>query len=238
MKRHSVGFALGLVAAFILGFGAVAGIWFGLNSSGGLGYEPGVLQATKTGPGSASLSLETFPDSHVCHANSGEQKVNWVTYCPTTTFELPPNSVITVTIKNYDSSTTLINDYFSHVHGTIGGIELVNNKPVNQLSADGIAHTFTVQSVPDVPNQYPIFVSVPLAGVANNAPTPVTINGNSYPEPNVMTFQFRTGPPGTYIWHCYDPCGDSALGRGAPYGFSGPMSTTGFMAGKITVTNY
>ncbi len=89
--------------------------------------------------------------------------------------------------------------------------------------------------MPDVPNHYPIFVSVPIVAVADDAPTPVNINGNSYPNPNVITFQFRTGPPGTYIWHCYDPCGND---REAPYGFSGPMSTTGFMAGQMTVASY
>jgi hypothetical protein len=235
LKQHSIGFVLGLVAAFILGFGAVAGIWLGLSSSGGLGYEPGILQATKTGPNSASLSLSTFPDSQVCHPNSGDQKIEWVTYCPTTNFEVPPNSVITVTIRNYDSATTLINDYFSQVHGTIGGVELVNNKPISQTGSDNVSHTFTLQSVPDAPNHYPIFVSVPLVAVADDAPTPVNINGNSYPNPNVITFQFRTGPPGTYIWHCYDPCGND---REAPYGFSGPMSTTGFMAGQMTVASY
>jgi hypothetical protein len=61
-------------------------------------------------------------------------------------------------------------------------------------------------------------------------------NQYQYPKPNIIEFQFRTGPAGhTYIWHCYVPCGND---RESPYGFSGPMSTTGFMAGTISVTNY
>lgn len=108
----------------------------------------------------------------------------------------------------------------------------VNGKSMSEVSADAPGHTFTIQSPPDSPN--PLFVSVPLIGVADDAPSAVTINGNQYPKPNVISFQFRTGPSGTYIWHCYVPCGND---RGVPFGFSGPMSTTGFMAGTMTVAS-
>jgi hypothetical protein len=146
---------------------------------------------------------------------------------------VPANSLITVVIKQYDGATPLINDFFRQVHGTIGGVELVNNKPVSELDSSNIAHTFTLQSEPDA--AYPLFVSVPLEAVPDDAPTPVQIAGQSYPTPNIISFQFRTGPPGTYIWHCYDPCGED---RDPPYGFSGPMSTTGYMAGTLTVSSY
>jgi hypothetical protein len=108
---------------------------------------------------------------------------------------------------------------------------------MTQLNADQPGHTFTLQSPPDTSS--PLFVNVPLLGVPDNAPNVnVTVNGNQYqyPKPNVISFQFRTGPAGTtYIWHCYVPCGSD---RGVPYGFSGPMSTTGFMAGTLTVASY
>ncbi len=235
MKQHSPGFIIGIIVSIVLGFAIIAGVALSLRSAQALGYEPGVWKATRTGTDSATLTLSTFPDSHVCHADAGEPQIDWVTYCPSTSFEVPANSTITVVINNYDSATPLINDYFRQVHGTIGGIELVNNRPFKEVDAGNIAHTFTLQSIPNSPN--PIFVSVPLVGTPDNAPTPVNIAGNSYPKPNIISFQFRTGPPGTYIWHCYDPCGDSQ-GRKPPYGFSGPMSTTGFMAGTLTVANY
>lgn len=112
---------------------------------------------------------------------------------------------------------------------------VVNGKPMSQISADAPGHTFTLQSTPDT--NHLLFVSVPLLGVSANAnPNAVTVNGNPYPKPNVISFQFKTGPAGTtYVWHCYVPCGDP---REPPYGFSGPMSTTGFMAGTMTVANY
>jgi len=231
LKQHSSGFFIGLIVSLVLGFGIVGGVLLGLRSAGGLGYEPdAVAKATSTGPNSATLSLQTYPDSHVCHASAGEPQIDWVTYCPSTSLQVPANSVITVVISNYDGASTLINSDFREVRGTIGGVEMVNNKPMSAVDATDVAHTFTVQSVPDAP--YPIFVSVPLVAVADDAPTPVTINGNSYPKPNIISFQFRTGPPGTYIWHCYDPCGED---RVPPFGFTGAMSTTGYMAGTMTV---
>jgi len=234
MKQRSPAFIIGLIAAIILGFGIVAGVVLSLRSIKGLGYEPPVLQATKTGPNSATLSISTFPDSMVCHADAGNPQINWVTYCPSTTFEVPANSLITVVIRQYDSASGLYNDFFQKVQGTVGGVAMYNNKPMNQIKADDAAHTFTIQSQPDETN--PIFVSVPLLGVPDNAPTPVNINGNMYPKPNVIAFQFRTGPAShVYIWHCYVPCGND---RESPYGFSGPMTTTGFMAGTVTVANY
>jgi hypothetical protein len=234
LKRHSTGFYFGIVVSIIAGFAVLVAVWVGLGSIQGLGFNPATLQATKTGPGSATLNLSTFPDSMVCHPDAPNPQINWVTYCPSTTWELPANSVITVVVKQYDSASGLYNDFFNTVQGTVGGVAMYNNKPMSKLNSADIAHTFTIQSTPDETN--PIFVSVPLLGVADNAPSNVTVNGNQYPTPNVIQFQFRTGPAGhSYIWHCYVPCGND---RETPYGFSGPMATTGYMAGMITVTNY
>jgi hypothetical protein len=247
MKQRSPAFIIGLVATIILGFGVIGGIWLGLSAIRGLGYEPDAWQATKTGPGSATVQLAAYPDSQVCHPDASAPQINWVSYCSGTgtstdplrgtNFVVPPNSLITVVIKQYDSATTLINDYFRQVRGTLDGTATLNGKPFSQVSADAPGHTFTLQSTPNSP--YPIFVSVPLVGVASNAPANVNINGNSYPTPNVISFQFRTGPPGiVYVWHCYDPCGDTVYARKPPFGFSGPMGTIGYMAGTMTVASY
>jgi hypothetical protein len=233
MNKVSPGFVFGIVASIIIGFGIVAGIAFGLQANTGLGYEPGVLQATKTGPGTADLDLATYPDSQVCHAGDGNPQITWVTYCSSTSFEVPANSLITVVIKQYDSASGLYNNFFQAVQGTVGNTATYNGKTMNQINAADIAHTFTLQSQPFATN--PLYVSVPLLGVADNAPSDTTVDGIQYPTPNVIEFQFRTGADGTYVWHCYVPCGND---RESPYGFSGPMSTTGFMAGTMTVASY
>src|SRR6266487_1818874 len=169
MERPSSGFVMGIIVSIVLWFGIVAGVWLGLQSIGGLGYEPGVLQAKKTGPNSATLNLFTYPDSMVCHADQGEPQIEWVTYCPSTNWELPANSLVTVVIKQYDGASGLYNDFFQKVQGTVGGVAMYNNKPMSQINADDAAHTFTIQSTPDETN--PIFVSVPLLGVPDDAPS-------------------------------------------------------------------
>lgn len=231
MQKHSSGFYIGIVVSIILGFGVVAGIATIFRADAGIGYDPDVLQATRTGPNSATLNISTFPDSMVCHPDAPNPEIGWVSYCPSTTWELPANSVITVTIQQYDSASGLYNDFFSKVQGTIGGVATYNGKAMDQINPDDAAHTFTIQSEPNETN--PLYVSVPLLGVPDNAPNAVTVNGNPYPKPNVISFQFRTGPAGhNYIWHCYVPCGNDRL---SPYGFTGPMATLGFMAGTISV---
>ncbi len=229
MNKVSPGFVFGIVASIILGFGIVAGVALYLRANTGIGYEPGVLQATKTGPNSAELDLSTYPDSQVCHSGDGNPQINWVSYCPTTSLEVPPNSLITVIIKQYDSASGLYNGFFQTVQGTVGGTATYNGKVMNHIDQANIAHTFTLQSSPF--ETHPLYVSVPLLGVPDDA-KPLS---NGYPAPNTIEFQFQTGPAGTYIWHCYVPCGND---RETPYGFTGPMSTTGFMAGTMTVASY
>lgn len=199
----------------------------------GLGYEPGAVRDT-TG---ASLSLSTFPDSMVCHGAGGGPHPDWVTYCPSTTIKVPAHSTVTMTIYQYDSATTLHNAFFDTVRGTVRNTMTVNGKPMTRLSPDAAGHTFTIQTPPNA-NEYQLFVSVPLLGVSSSAPNSVTINGSQYPKPNVIVFRFVTGGPGKYVWHCYIPCGTGLAGDGlgGQNNFGGPMGTTGYMAGTLTVT--
>ncbi len=231
--KHSVVFYLGILCAFVLGFGLIAGVWFGLSSEKVLGYVPSVLRADKTGPNSATLHLSTYPDSQVCHSDDQNPEITWVTYCPSTNFELPANSLVTVIIDNYDGQTALHNDYFSQVLGTVGGTETVNGKTMSQVDASTVSHTFTIQSKPG--SDHPMFISVPVVGVADDAPTDPN---TGYPtQPEVISFQFQTGPAGTtYVFKCYDPCGNGL--QGDQQGFAGPMATIGYMAGFVTVSNY
>ncbi len=234
MKPNSSSLVIGVIGSLILGFGIITGTWLSLRSVTGLGHAPDVVKAQKTGSDSATLSLSTYPDSMVCHGDNGGSNPDWVSYCPSTSFEVPPNSTITMIITNYDGSSQLHNDFFRQVHGTIDGVEVVNNKPMTQMKIDQVAHTFTLQSPPNA--DYPLFLSVPIMGTPDNAPTPVNIKGNSYPTPNIISFQFRTGPSGNYIWHCYDPCGSGLQADNE--GFGGPMSTIGYMAGSMKVVSY
>ena len=225
---------IGVVATVVVLGGLFTGLVFGVRAIDGLGVEPPVYASTQ----GASITLSAFPDSTPCHGNSagapgGGANPTWVTFCPTTSIRIPAYSTITVTIKQYDTATPLHNSFFARVIGTVGNVMYVNGRSVSQISPNAPAHSFTIQSPPN-PNQFPLFVSVPLPGVSPSAPNTVTIAGEGYPTPNVIVFRFKTGAPGQYIWKCYVPCGTGLAGNQA--GFGGPMATTGYMAGTLTVT--
>ncbi|MHB8189635.1 MAG: hypothetical protein ACYDHP_04270 [Ferrimicrobium sp.] len=236
--QKSAGSPLGAVVAVVVGFIVILGAWLGVSALTNLGYEPTALAAS-TAPGQgASVTLESYPNSYPCHGSAsgapgGGDNPGWVTFCPSTSIKLPANSLVTITILQYDTPATLHNQFFDKVRGTLGGTMSLNGRPVTGVSASDVAHTFTLQSLPsNVPSKY-FFLSVPLVGVADTAANAVTIAGHRYPKPNVIRFQFRTGAPGKYIWHCYDPCGTGL--EGYQHGFGGPMATTGYMSGTVTV---
>lgn len=228
-RRHAVGVAV----TVLLVAGLFALLVFLVRGQRGLGYEPAASSATA----GASITLGAFPDSMACHGAGGGPHPRWVTYCPSTTIKLPAHRIVTVTIDQYDTATTFHNPFFDQVRGTIGNAMTVNGRPMTRVDLDAAGHTFTIQTPPDVTEDQ-LFVSVPLLGVSANAPSAVTINGSQYPKPNVIVFRFRTGGPGIYVWHCYIPCGTGLAGEGVggQNNFGGPMATTGYMAGTVTVT--
>ncbi|HYB23710.1 MAG TPA: hypothetical protein VED41_07925 [Solirubrobacteraceae bacterium] len=229
-SRH----VLGVIAALAVTAVVFVLVVLGVRSLSGLGYEPPATAST-TG---ADVTLSVFPDSYVCHGSTsgapgGGPHSTWVTYCPSTSIKVPAYTTVTVTIKQYDTSTALHNPFFDQVRGTVGDVMYVNGRPVREVSPEAPGHTFTIQTPPDT-RETNLFVNVPLPGVAENAPSNATVAGHSYPQPNVIVFKFKTGSPGRYVWHCYVPCGTGL--SGGQEGFGGPMSTTGYMAGTVTVT--
>lgn len=232
MRQGGSARVAGVAAALLTVAALFAVLVIAVRAQQGLGYEPAAARAT-TG---ASINLAAFPDSMACHGSGGGPHADWVTYCPSTTIKVPAYSTVTVTIEQYDSATTLHNPFFDKVRGTVGGTMSIDGKAVSQVTPDAAGHTFTIQTPPNE-KAYPLFVSVPLPGVADNAPNAVKVNGSPYPKPVVIVFRFRTGGPGTYVWHCYIPCGTGLAGDGigGQNNFGGPMATTGYMSGTLTV---
>jgi len=199
------------------------------------GTTPGLLHATVNGTAQtpvgvlphAFLELATYPDSMAGeHGPGGGSQPDWVSYGPTTNLSVPAHSLVTITIKQYDTGGTITNPYFAEVNGTVDGTETVDGKTVSRVSPDAIGHTFTIHALPT--NQDPLFVSVPLPSLPDSAePAP----GSDYPAPHVVTFSFVTGGPGEYVWNCEYPCGDGTYAK-----FGGPMSTRGYMSGTFSVT--
>lgn len=225
--------SVGAVSVVAVGLAIVVG--FGLFL-GRLGNNEPLLKAKIVGRETtssgvvtlATLDLATYPDSMAGeHGASGGAHPDWVSYGPSTNIWVPANAIVRVTIRNYDSATPLNSAFYASVQGTVGGDALFNGVAASRVNAADVAHTFTIHTYPTA-GQPLLDVSVPLPGVAGNAPN---APGSNYPAPSVVTFSFRTGSSGRYVWQCFDPCG----GSGYYAGFGGPMQTLGYMAGTLTV---
>lgn len=216
-----------LLITIIIGVGFVGGVgWYFSTSSpdSTLPVEAakvvGTVDTPKGSMPHAVLEISSWADSMAggCHGESGGAHPDWVTFCPTTDFELPANSLVTIKVSQYDGGEVLNNNFFATVHGTVDGTAVMNGEPFTEIPADTVGHTFTIHGVQS-PSQSELFVSVPLMASADENVTP-----------NVVEFSFYTGTPGTYYWNCEFPCGDGTYAN-----FGGPMSTQGYMAGRIMV---
>ena len=224
------------VVGLVITFGAAAAVLgitaFGLSSKGpnSTRLDAVVVGTAETPQGPmkhATLEFATYPDSMAGeHGASGGAHPGWVSYGPSTNLHVPAHSLVTVTIDQYDGGEKITNPYFAKVHGTVDGTMTVDGKTETGADPEHIGHTFTIHAAPG--NQDPLFVSVPLPAVADDAPTAAD---TGYPtHPHVVVFSFITGGKGTYVWNCEYPCGDGYYAK-----FGGPMSTQGYMSGSFTV---
>jgi hypothetical protein len=200
---------------------AAIGLYIGLY----LVNVPGSVAATKTGTG-AQLDLAT-----VATAEPSDPHNTWVSYYAVdaksgnwrhdTTFVLPANTLVHVTIYQYDTATGLRNPLLSQPTGTVGPM-LVDGKPTAVVDPATPAHTFAIPQ---------IGLSIPLEGAPSNAKNlctqaPCTLSQAH----NTVSFTFRTPGKGLYRWQCFVPCG-----AGFIEGNGGPMQTVGYMGGFIKV---
>jgi len=155
---------------------------------------------------------------------------NWVSYLVrengvwrrSTVWTLPANSVVHVTIYNFDGKSGLRNPFLAQARGLVGGTFAIDGKPTRVIDPDAASHTFAIPS---------LGVIVPVMGVDDNAPhqcdyAPCPMS-NAH---ETITFAFRTGKAGHYRWQCFVPCA-----AGFVYGFGGPMQTVGYMDGYVDV---
>jgi hypothetical protein len=228
LRRTVVGLAITIGGGLVV-VGLTA---FGLSGRGvnDVRLDAAVSGTAQTPQGTlphATLKLATYPDSMAGeHGASGGAHPDWVSYGPTTNLHVPAHSLVTVTLDQYDGGEKITNPYFAKVHGTVDGTMTVDGRSETQTDPEHVGHTFTIHAAPG--NQDPLFVSVPLPAVADDAPTAAD---TGYPtHPHVVVFSFITGGKGTYVWNCEYPCGDGYYAK-----FGGPMSTQGYMSGTFTV---
>ncbi|MGA8219383.1 MAG: hypothetical protein WB771_12520 [Solirubrobacterales bacterium] len=181
--------------------------------------------AVRSGPSQADLVLGTTPAVGKLGGNP-----SWVSYLVrqngqwkhTTVFKVPANSMVRVTIYNFDGESGLRNPFLSQVQGTQGGVMQINGKSETSIDPDAASHTFTVPQMGIV---------VPIPGVADDAPNQCEEMPCSLSQAHqTVTFVMRTGKKGRYRWQCFVPCA-----AGFETGFGGPMQTIGYMDGFVQV---
>jgi hypothetical protein len=200
--------AAGLIAFYVLSY---------------LLVRPPTVQAAGSAP-HARLTLQT-----VASIGFGPHP-DWVSYLVkddegrwvhSTVLRVPANSLVTVTLYQYDTATGLRNPYFGGPQGLVGDMT-IDGKVVKTLDPDLASHTF---AIPD------LGVSVPLQGVPDKATNQCSVAPCTLQQAHTtITFTFRTGKRGTFRWQCFVPCA-----AGFILGNGGPMQSIGYMDGYLNV---
>jgi hypothetical protein len=155
---------------------------------------------------------------------------NWVSYLVrengvwkrTTVWTLPANTLVHVTLYNFDGKSGLRNPFLAQARGLVGGTFGLNGKPTSVIDPDAASHTFAIPQ---------LGVIVPIQGVDDNAKNQCDFAPCALSSAHTtVTFTFRTGKKGHYRWQCFVPCA-----AGFVYGFGGPMQTVGYMDGYVDV---
>lgn len=132
---------------------------------------------------------------------------------------LPSNTRIVVTIISYDMGNASVPSQYLSVTGTVGNeVSVISgmiasgantssqwSHNVSEFSASEVLHTFTIL------NGTSVLLNIPV------------VAGDT----EMATFYLNS--TGTFTWQCEAACGTG------PYGWGGPMSTSGWMEGSVTV---
>jgi hypothetical protein len=213
------------VSAVVAALGAVIGLYVASWATS----FPKTIAAVNGPPnsGGVNLTLETVASIGPKYSSHP----SWVSYLirtggrwvRDTNYTVPANSIVHVTIYQFDSPTGLRNAFLSEIQGTVGGTATIDGKTVDAVEPEEASHTFAVPE---------LGVFVPLPGVPEEAKHPCE---EAPCEPATMdhrtiSFSFRTGKKGRYRWQCFVPCA-----AGWYFGNGGPMQTLGYMDGFINV---
>jgi hypothetical protein len=185
-----------------------------------------VRAVTSAGSGGNQLTLETVAAVGPKYSPSHP---DWVSYLikdhgkwvRSTIYQVPANSIVNVTIYQYDGDSGLRNPFLSQVQGTVGGTETVDGKAIDAINPEEASHTFAVPQ---------LGILVPLPGVPEEAKNQCEYAPCEGTTHRTITFSFHTDKKGRYRWQCFVPCAAGFID-----GFGGAMQTLGYMDGYIDV---
>lgn len=215
---------LGILAGAVLLVGILIGFYIALLTGGPTPYTVPVASAGTSR--SVDLTLQTV----AAVGPKLSPNENWVSYLVrengvwhrSTVWTVPANTLVHVTIYNFDGRSGLRNPFLAQARGTVGGDFMINGKRTVAINPDDASHTFAIPSMG---------VIVPVYGVADDAKNQCDFAPCDLSMAHeTITFTFRTGKAGHYRWQCFVPCA-----AGFVYGFGGPMQTVGYMDGYVDV---
>ena len=143
----------------VLVVGVLIGIYIAFLTNGPTPYRVPVANA-----GGVDLTLQTV-------AAVGPQlspNENWVSYLVrengvwhrSTVWTLPANTLVHVTVYNFDGKSGLRNPFLAQARGVVGGTFSLNGKPLSVINPDDASHTFAIPQ---------LGVIVPIQGVNDDA---------------------------------------------------------------------
>lgn len=234
---------LGMVGFLVVVAAIVSGVALALNY---FAFIPAPYHAVQTGDG-VTVNEDVFPfapctdpdfvngtngmSAHPQYAKCSPNNSSQYVFYSNPEIVVPAHTKVTMIVSNYDSTSSLINNYFLTPQGIDSGSWTVDGKATTSIAPDVVSHTFVIHSVvtnksQDSSAQPWFYVGVPITGVPDDA----KFDDAGMPfQPVVTEFTFETGAPGHYIWQCFVPCGTGYNG------FGGPMGTNGLMNGTFTV---
>jgi hypothetical protein len=209
---------------------AALGVLIGFYVASWATTFPKNVAAVRVAPGGgANLTLETVASVGSKVSLSHPSWVSYLVRSPdgkwvhSTDWTVPANSIVHVTIYQFDTPTGLRNPFLSQIQGTIGASATIDGKTVSAIEPEEASHTFALPE---------LGVFVPLPGVPEEAKhlceeAPCEPSKSDH---RTISFTFRTGKKGRYRWQCFVPCA-----AGFVNGNGGPMQTLGYMGGFIDV---
>lgn len=139
-----------------------------------------------------------------------------------TTYEVPADSLVRITIYQFDGASGLRNPFISQVAGTVGGVMTLDGKVTQTIPPEEASHAFALPQ---------LGISVPLQGVEEEAKNACEHAPCSLSDAHhTISFVIHTPAKGLYRWQCFIPCA-----AGFITGFGGPMQTVGYMGGFLKV---
>ena len=205
---------------------AVLGVLIGLYVSSWATSFPTKVTASPAVTRAAGANLELMTVAAIGPQYSPTHP-DWVSYLVrrngkwvhSTIFQVPANSIVHVTVYQFDGDSGLRNPFLSQVQGTVGGTETVDGKTVNAIDPEEASHTFAVPQ---------LGVFVPLPGVPEEAKNQCEFAPCEGAAHRTISFSIHVGAKGKYHWQCFVPCAAGWIG-----GNGGPMQTLGYMDGFI-----